>query len=115
MASAIDRIKKRAFYSLALCNGETVHVRGLKIAELRSAQEFRNDDASIGYTIGCGLLEDDGRQAFEQLSGESPKEFGSRVLSLIDIGPDIQNELVKKIFQITNEPETVRAEAILKN
>jgi hypothetical protein len=115
MGSAIDRIKKRAFYPLALCNGETVHVRGLKMGELRAAQEFSNDDASIGFAIGLGLLEDDGRQVFEQIEGESPKDFGDRVLGLIDIGPDVQNQLVKKIFQVTNEPETVRAEAILKN
>lgn len=116
MSSVIDRINKRAFYPLALPNGETVHVCGLRREIINEASAFREDEESVGFVIGYGLLNDDRSPVFTKLAGETAKEFGLRVLqSLGEMGPDVREAIVSKIFLCTNEPSKVAAEAIIKN
>lgn len=111
----IERIRKRAFYPLKLVNGETIHLRGLSGKQLETVKPFMQDDASVGYVVGVAVLNDDGTNAFTQLKSESPVEFGQRVLSEIELASDVQKQLIDKIFMITNEPDKVQHEAIVKN
>jgi len=116
MSSVIDRIKKRAFYPVKLVNGETVHVRGVKHKLLAEAKTFSDDEESVGYLLGFGLVEDSGELAFSRSSEESPKEFGARVLdALSEMGPDVRDQIVETIFKVSYKPETMRQEAIVKN
>lgn len=114
--SVVDRIRKRAFYPLTLVNGEKVHLRALTHGQKASAIEHKDKDASIGYVIGCGLLQDDGTPEYTPTQGESVEQFGERVFEdTKDIGKDVQHQIVAKIFELTNEPEKSKAEAIIKN
>ena len=113
--SVVDRIRKRAFYPLTLVNGEKVHLRALTHQQLQAARSFSDKDSSIGFAIGCSLLEDNGDAVFVCEHHESPEQFGERVMAAIDIGRDVQQEIVTKIFEITNEPEKAKAEALVKN
>lgn len=113
--SVIDRIRKRAFYPLTLVNGEKIHLRALTGQQLQTARSFSEKDSSIGYAIGCSLLEDGGDPVFVPTDEESPESFGERVMSELELGRDVQQQIVAKIFEITNEPEKVKAEALAKN
>ena len=113
--SVIDRIRKRAFYPLTLVNGEKIHLRALTGQQLQTARAFSEKDSSIGFAIGCSLLEDNGDAFFVCEHSESPEQFGERVMAAIELGRDVQQQIVNKIFEITNEPEKAKAEAIVKN
>lgn len=113
--SVVDRIRKRAFYPLTLVNGETIHLRALTNQQLQLARSFSEKEASVGFAIGCSLLEDNGDAVFVCEHDESPEQYGERVLAALDLVRDVQQQIVAKIFEITNEPEKVKAEAILKN
>lgn len=113
--SVVERIRKRAFYPLTLVNGETIHLRALTNNQLTSARAFNEKESSIGYAIGCALLEDSGDPVFVPEDAESPEQFGERVMSAIELGRDVQQQIVAKIFEITNEPDKVKANAIVKN
>lgn len=113
--SVVDRIRKRAFYPLTLVNGEKIHLRALTGRQLQTARSFSEKESSIGYAIGCSLLEDNGDPVFVPEDAESPEAFGERVMSAIELGRDVQQQIVAKIFEITNEPEKAKAEAIVKN
>lgn len=113
--SVIDRIQKRAFYPLKLVNGETIHLRALTYQQLQTTRAFSEKDASIGYAIGCALLEDNGSPVFVPTDSEDAETFGERVMSALELGRDVQQEIVAKIFELTNEPEKAKAEALVKN
>lgn len=114
--SVIDRINKRAFYPAKLPNGETVCVRGVKNDIIKKVVEFREDESSVGYLIGHGLVDESGCLVFTQENQEAPQEFGSRVLiALAEMGPDVRKAIVDKILLCTNEPSSVAMEAIIKN
>lgn len=113
--SVVDRIRKRAFYPLTLINGEKIHLRALTGNQLQTARAFSEKESSIGYAIGCSLLEDNGDPVFVPDDAESPEAFGERVMSALELGRDVQQQVVAKIFEITNEPEKAKAEAIVKN
>ena len=113
--SVVDRIRKRAFYPLTLVNGEKIHLRALTGQQLQTARSFSEKDSSIGYAIGCSLLEDGGDPVFVPADEESSEAFGERVMAAIDVGRDVQQQIVAKIFEITNEPDKAKAEAIVKN
>lgn len=113
--SVVDRIRKRAFYPLTLINGEKIHLRALTGNQLLTARTFSEKESSIGYAIGCSLLEDNGDPVFVPEDAESPEAFGERVMSALELGRDVQQQVVSKIFEITNEPEKAKAEAIVKN
>ncbi len=113
--SVVDRIRKRAFYPLTLINGEKIHLRALTGNQLLTARAFSEKESSIGYAIGCSLLEDNGDPVFVPDDAESPEAFGERVMAAIDVGRDVQQQIVAKIFEITNEPDKAKAEAIVKN
>ncbi len=113
--SVVDRIRKRAFYPLTLINGEKIHLRALTGNQLLTARAFSEKESSIGYAIGCSLLEDNGDPVFVPEDAESPEAFGERVMSALELGRDVQQQVVAKIFEITNEPEKAKAEAIVKN
>ena len=113
--SVVDRIRKRAFYPLTLVNGEKIHLRALTNQQLQLARSFSEKESSIGFAIGCSLLEDNGDAVFVCEHNESPEQFGERVMVTIELGRDVQQQIVTKIFEITNEPEKVKAEALAKN
>lgn len=114
--SVAERINKRAFYPCKLPNGETIHLRGLKHSILSVAKTFEAEQESVGFAIGKALVNDSGQAEYEQDAKESPQEFGARVLAeLHDMGPDVQGVIIDKIFLITNEPNKVQHEAIVKN
>ena len=52
--SVISKLTKRRFYPFQI-DGETIHLRSMLSSELAAVQEFRNEDASIGFTIGCAV------------------------------------------------------------
>ncbi len=114
--SIVERINKRAFYPLKMVNGETIHLRAVKNEKLTAAKAFHDKEESVGYLIGVAVVSDAGQPEFEQRSDESDIDFGARVLGLIDgMGPDVREQIIKKIFQISNEPSSVQMEAVIKN
>jgi hypothetical protein len=114
--SIIERINKRAFYPLRLVNGETIHLRAVRNEHREAVQDFKDKEESVGYLIGMAVVSDNGDPEFVQAKEESALAFGERVLALIsEIGPDVREQIVKKIFQISNEPSSVQMEAIVKN
>lgn len=114
--SIIERINKRAFYPLKMVNGETIHLRAIRNEHRKAAHEFQDKEESVGYMIGVAVVSDSGEPEFTQQDGESAFDFGARVLGLISgIGPDVREQIIKKIFQISNEPSSVQMEAIVKN
>ena len=114
--SIIERINKRAFYPLRLVNGETIHLRAVRNEHREAVQDFKDKEESVGYLIGMAVVSDNGDSEFVQSKEESASAFGERVLGLIsEIGPDVREQIVKKIFQISNEPSSVQMEAIVKN
>jgi hypothetical protein len=114
--SIIERINKRAFYPLRLVNGETIHLRAVRNEHRQAVQDFKDKEESVGYMIGMAVVSDGGEPEFTKSTGESAFEFGSRVLGLIsEIGPDVREQIITKIFQISNEPSSVQMEAVIKN
>lgn len=113
--SAIQRIQKRAFYPVKLVNGETVHIKALTFSQLKTVREFQGEDESIGFAIGCCLLEESGQPSFVKTDDESPKQFGGRVLEAIDLPFDIREPLVEAIFKLSSSPSEKAQEAIVKN
>jgi len=108
MASAIDKVRKRLKYPVDL-DGDTVYVRALRGSEFRTAhQELANNDAGFGYAIGCGLLNDDGSQAFSVQPGESAEAFGNRVLDELDLSLDVRSYLTYKILRLSRGDEIER-------
>jgi len=113
--SVIDRLRKRRSYPIEI-DGDTIKIRALLQSELKLASEFRDDDESIGYAIGCAVLNDDGSQAFTPLIkevNESPKEFGARVLAELDMPSDTKAELTQKIMKLSQGP--LKPEDLKKN
>lgn len=96
-------------------NGETIHLRALTAWQLETVKPFQQEDSSVGFVIGSSVVNDDGSPVFIQETGEPPEAFGDRVLNAIDLARDVQKQIVDKIFVITNEPDKVQHEAIVKN
>lgn len=116
MSSIFDKLQKREFYPQVLPNGETVHLRGMTRKQWRIVQPFANQEESKGYTLGCCLLNEDGKPAFQQGDDETPVDFGKRVLDALDDMPVQWVEmLVTKIVKLTLEPSDKATEAIIKN
>jgi hypothetical protein len=101
--SVIDKLRKRRKYPIEI-DGETINIRALRDSEIDTVTEFQNDDESIGFAIGYGVLNDDGTPAFSPLDGESPKEFGGRVLDEIDMPSDTKAEISEKIMKLSKGP-----------
>jgi hypothetical protein len=107
-----DRIRKRRFYPVEIA-GEKVHIRGMKHSERNTAEAFRDHDESVGFAIGCCLLNDDGSEVFTRAAEESPKDFGGRVLKELDLPDDTKAELIQKIVKLSSGPPEL--EKIVKN
>jgi hypothetical protein len=114
-SSVIDRIQKRAFYPVKLVNGEEVHIRSLTRGQIRAVRLFANDEESVGFAIGCCLLEETGSPVFEIAEGESPKDFGKRVMEAIDLPADIHDPLIEAIMKLSQAPGEKAQDAIIKN
>jgi len=109
---------KRLAYPVTLLNGEQIHVRTLTHGQLKVVREFSNDDESIGYTLGFGIVDDAGEREFTKTAEESPKQFGGRVMAAMeaaDIGLDIQNQIVGVIFKLSSDATEKQLEALVKN
>lgn len=101
MATVTERVRKRLKYPVDL-DGDIVYVRALRGSEFRTAhQELANNDAGFGYALGCGLLNDDGSQAFTRDPGESAEAFGNRVLDELDLSLDVRSYLTDKILRLS--------------
>jgi len=109
--SVIERLRKRRSYPVEI-DGETIKIRALLESELKAVAEFRDDDESIGYAIGCAILNEDGSQLFT-LDMETPKEFGARVLLCLDLPSDTKAELTTKILKLSQGP--LKPEDLKKN
>lgn len=101
--SVIDRIRKRRFYPVQI-GGEAIHIRAMLDSELNIVSQFKNEDESIGYAIGCALLNDDQSQAIAATPDETPKQFGARVLKELDLPSDTKAEIVAKIMRLSQGP-----------
>jgi hypothetical protein len=101
--SVIDRLRKRRFYPVTI-DGETIHIRALLDSELRLVEPFRFEDASIGFAIGCSLLNEDKSPAFVMEETESPQQFGHRVLNTLDLPQDTKAEVRDKIVKLSEGP-----------
>lgn len=110
--SVIDRLRKRRFYPFEIL-GEVIHLRALLDSELKTVSEFRNEDESIGFAVGCALINEDQSPVFMKSADESPKQFGARVLTEIDLPSDTKAELTSKILKLSNGP--LSAEDLKKN
>jgi len=115
MSSVIDRIKKRAFYPFKMVNGETVHLKALTIGQLQSIEAFGSEHSANGYAIGHSLMDESGSVVFTQLAEESCRDFGTRVLSEIDMPLDVFHPIVEFIFKLSTTPSEHATEAIIKN
>lgn len=110
--SVIAKLKKRRKYPVTI-DGETVYVRALLCSEVDELKPIANDDESVGFMIGCGLLNDDGTAAFTRQANEDSKAFGQRVLDELDIPTDTRSELMQKLMQLAKGP--VDVEKLAKN
>lgn len=110
--SVISKLTKRRFYPFQI-DGETIHLRSMLSSELAAVQLFRSEDSSIGYTLGCSVLNEDGSSAFVKATNETPQEFGARVLSEVDLPLDTRTELINKIIGLSNGPPS--QEKLIKN
>ncbi len=111
MASVVERLRKRRFYPVTI-DGEIVHVRALLESESAEVKPFRDQDASFGFVIGCGLLNDDKSQAFARLTDEDAKTFGERVLVDLNLPNDTRIELAVAILKLAQPPSR---ESLIKN
>lgn len=112
MSSAIDKLRKRAFFP-ATVNGEQVHIREMRESERITVTAFSADDSSIGYLIGCCLLNEDKSQAFTATSDETPQQFGERVLKDLDPPRSVMEEFVTAVQKLAVKETTL--ETIAKN
>lgn len=110
--SVIERLRKRRFYPIEIM-GETIHIRAMLDSELKQVSEFQSEDESIGYAIGCALLNEDQSPAFAQQPEETAKEFGARVLRELDLPSDTKAELPDKILRLSRGP--LSADELKKN
>ena len=115
MSTVISRILKRACYPFKMVNGETVNIRALTINQLKEIEKFGTEHEANGYAIGCSLLSEDRELIFTPEPAESPREFGSRVLTALDVPLDVFHPLVEFIFKLSTEPSNHASEAIIKN
>lgn len=105
MSSAADKIRKRAFFPVTI-NGEQVHVREMRESERVIVTAFSADDASIGYLIGCCLLNEDKSQAFTPTADETPQQFGDRVLKDLDPPRSVMEEFVEAVQKLAIKETT---------
>lgn len=110
--SVFDRLRKRRFYPIEIM-GEVIHIRAMLDSELKTVSEFQMEDESIGYAIGCALLNEDQTPAFVQQPGETAKDFGARVLVELDLPSDTKAELPDKILKLSKGP--LSADELKKN
>ena len=101
--SVIERLRKRRFYPIDL-DGQTIHIRAMLDSELKAVAEFRDDDESVGFAIGCALLNEDKSAAFVRAADETSKQFGARVLEELDLPSDTKAEITGKILKLSNGP-----------
>lgn len=101
--SVIDRLRKRRFYPVTI-DGEVIHIRALLCSELTVVETFKNEDESIGFVIGCAVVNEDGSAAFKREPDEPAKVFGAGVLAQIDLPTDTKAELTSKILKLSDGP-----------
>lgn len=110
--SVISKLTKRRFYPFQI-DGETIHLRSMLSSELDTVQKFRDDDESLGFMIGCCVLNENGSAEFIKTETETAKEFGARILAEIDLPLDTRTELINKIIGLSNGPPS--QEKLIKN
>ena len=113
--SVVLKLQKRRKYPVAI-DGQEVFVRAMLLSEQREAMKFSNDDVSLNFALGCGLLGDDGTPEFERLENETVQEFGDRVGELLaDVPVDTRAQLASTIVKLTAGPTAEQLKAIAKN
>lgn len=115
MVSVIDKLQKRRLYPVTIA-GETVHVQALRHKEFaRVLGDLQADDAAFGFTIGHGLLNDDGSTVFSQGAEESDKDFGDRVIDSLNLPTDTRAELTETILRLSKGPTPEGLEKLKKS
>lgn len=104
--SVINIVRKRRMWPVDI-GGETIHLRALLMSELQTVEPFRDEDESVGYVIGCSLVNQDASPVYIISPDETPKQFGARVLSDLDLPLDTKSELLTKISKLSNGPPSI--------
>ena len=71
--SVISKLTKRRFYPFQI-DGETIHLRSMLSSELDTVQKFRDDDESLGFMIGCCVLNENGSAEFIKTETETARD-----------------------------------------
>jgi hypothetical protein len=87
----------------------------LTFSELAEVEPFNQTEDSIGFAIGCGLLNDDDSPAMVRQAGESAQAFGARVLTELDLPGDTKLDLSAAIMRATHVPKKESIEKLTKN
>lgn len=114
MSSVVERLQKRRRYPIDI-DGNDVFIRALKQSERDACEEFKNDEASLGFAIGIALMADNGEPEFTQSKEETAIEFGNRVLDTLQLPDDTRSQLVNAILKLSNGPTAEQLAALKKN
>lgn len=101
--SVANTLRKRRFWPVVI-DGETIHIRALLMSEIHTVDAFRDEEESVGYVLGCTLLNEDKSPAYTPSADESPKQFGARVMADLDLPLDTKSELLAKISKLSDGP-----------
>lgn len=115
MTSVRERIKRREKYPIDIGDGVTVYVRAMKHSEAMEVVANVDTPEATGFAIGCCLVEDDGTPVMTRIVGESFADFGSRVMSDLDLSTDIAGLIVNGIGRISQGVTPKQFEALQKN
>lgn len=114
MSSIIERLRRRRNYPIDIA-GENIFIRSLTKFERDACEGFRDDEASIGYAIGIALVSEHGAPVIEMRDGETAQDFGSRVLTELQLPDDTRSQLIAAILKLSNGPTAEQLAALKKN
>jgi hypothetical protein len=114
MSSIIERLRRRRHYPIDI-DGADVFIRSLTKAEREIAEPFKDDESSIGYGIGVGLVDEFGKPVFTIQNDESAQQFGGRVLDELQLPDDTRSQLITAILKLSNGPTADQLAALKKN
>jgi len=110
--SVIDTLRKRDFYPVD-CLGDIIHFRSLRDSEVDEVATFADAKESLGYALGCSMLEESRSQVFTRNENETAMEFGTRVLTTLDLGSAMKNRLTEVCIKLCRG--TINADDLKKN
>ena len=99
MSDVMTILRKRDFWPVD-CLGDIIHFRTLRQSEIEELIPFRAEDESLGYALGCGMLQDDRSQVFTRNESETAKDFGARVLKQADLSSVMKARLTEVCIKL---------------